>query len=457
MADRILVVDDEPGMRRSLAIMLRRDGYEVCEASGGKEALEQVGDHVLDLVIADLRMAPVSGLDVLQALKRTTPDVEVIVMTAYGTVETAVEAMKLGAFDFITKPFQQEEILLRVRNGLEKRRLTREISLLRSEVKSAFGLEGIVAGSAAMREILGTLPRIAQTESTVLITGESGTGKELVARAIHAASRRASRPFISVSCAALPEQLLENELFGHVRGAFTGAETARKGLLEEAHTGTFFLDEIGEAPSSIQVKLLRVLEERSLRRLGDNRSIPIDVRIIAATNRDLDSAVRDKSFREDLFYRLNVIRLHLPPLRERLDDLPLLARHCLALHCRKLDRRLEGFAPEALVALGRYSYPGNVRELSNIIERMVALATGPRIELPDLPDLLVRSHPVPGSPRPEEEPAAPSLREAVSVVEQERLLEELRVTNWNISHAATRLGISRNTLRYRMEKYGLHP
>jgi DNA-binding NtrC family response regulator len=456
MADKILVVDDEAGMRRSLAIMLQRQGYEVGEAAGGKEALELMNDDVVDLVIADLRMTPVSGLDLLQAVKRATPDVEVIVMTAFGTVETAVEAMKLGAFDFITKPFQQEEILLRVRNALEKRRLRREIDRLRSEATTAFGLEGIVGTSAAMREILAALPRIAQTDSTVLITGESGTGKELVARALHGASRRASRPFVSVSCAALPEPLLESELFGHVRGAFTGALGARKGLLEDAHTGTFFLDEIGEAPTSIQTKLLRVLEERSLRRLGDNRPVSIDVRIIAATNRDLESAVQDKSFREDLLYRLNVIRLHMPPLRERLDDLPLLARHLLVRHCQQLDRRLEGFAPEVLAALGRYSYPGNVRELSNIIERMVALATGPRIELHDLPDPLGRPGQAAASLRPDD-PPGPSLRETISVAEQERLLQALRETSWNVSRAATRLGISRNTLRYRMEKYGLHP
>jgi len=455
MAAKILIVDDESGMRRSLAIMLRREGYEVAEASGGQEAIERFGEDVLDLVIADLRMTPISGLDVLRAVKQTTPDVEVILMTGYGTVETAVEAMKLGAFDFITKPFQHEEILIRVRNALEKCRLAREFNLLRSEVDSAFGLKGIIGTSAAMREVLNILPRVAQTDSTVLITGESGTGKELVTRAIHAASRRAGRPFVSVSCAALPEQLLENELFGHVKGAFTGAQAARRGLLEEAHTGTFFLDEIGEAPPSIQTKLLRVLEERSLRRLGDNRSVEIDVRIIAATNRDLENAVQEKKFREDLLYRLNVIRLHLPPLRDRLDDVPLLAQHFLAIHCKRLDRRLDGFAPEALAVLRRYGFPGNVRELINLIERAVALTQGPRLELRDLPDLLHRpgGRTSPTVPEPAPLPASDSS----AVNEQERLLGALRDTNWNVSRAAARLGISRNTIRYRMEKYGLHP
>jgi DNA-binding NtrC family response regulator len=456
MATKILVVDDEAGMRRSLAIMLRREGYEVLEASGGKEALDQLGEDVLDLVIADLRMTPVSGLDVLRAVKQTTPDVEIILMTGYGTVETAVEAMKLGAFDFIAKPFRHDEILLRVRNAIEKRRLSCECNLLRSEVDSAFGLKGIIGTSAAMRELLKVLPRVAQTDSTVLLTGESGSGKELVARAIIAASRRANRPFVSVNCTALPEQLLENELFGHVKGAFTGAQGARRGLLEEAHTGTFFLDEIGEAPISIQTKLLRVLEERSLRRLGDNRSIPIDVRIIAATNRDLDTAVQEKRFRDDLLYRLNVIRLHLPPLRDRLDDVPLLARHFLSVYCQRLDRRLEGFAPDALATLQRYSYPGNVRELINIIERAVALAPGSRIELSDLPDLLHRPAPRVDTVA-ETPPLVRTVPEPASGNEQERLLAALRDTNWNVSRAAARLGISRNTIRYRMEKYGLHP
>jgi two-component system response regulator HydG len=454
MAPKILVADDEPGMRKSLAIMLRRDGYTVSEAASGQAALEQLGADVFGLVIADLRMEPVSGLELLRAIKQATPGVEVILMTGFGSIESAVEAMKLGAFDFITKPFQQEEILLRVRNALEKHRLKEEVDLLRAEVTTAFGVEGIVGTSAPMRQLLELLPRAARSDSTVLITGESGTGKELVARALHAASRRADGPFVSVSCAALPEPLLESELFGHVKGAFTGALAARKGLLEEAHRGTFFLDEIGEAPASIQVKLLRVLEERTLRRLGDNRPIAIDVRIVAATNRDLQTAVREKRFREDLLYRLDVISIHLPPLRERMEDVPLLARHFLGLHCRKLERRLEGIAPAAMDALRHYSFPGNVRELSHVLERAVALAAGPVIEVHDLPEAVVRGE---TPPPPPSAPGTSSLREAVDSVEQEQILEALRQTDWNISRAAQRLGISRNTLRYRMEKYRLQP
>ncbi len=453
MTAKILVADDEPGMRKSLAIMLRREGYAVCEAASGKDALDQLGSDVFGLVVADLRMEPVTGLDLLRAMKQANAGAEVILMTGFGSIEAAVEAMKLGAFDFITKPFQQEEILLRVRNAMERHHLKEEVNQLRAEVTSAFGVEGILGTSEPMRRLLELLPRVARTDSTALITGESGTGKELVARALHAASRRAHGPFVSVSCAALPEPLLESELFGHVKGAFTGALAARKGLLEEAHQGTFFLDEIGEAPASIQAKLLRALEERTLRRLGDNREIAIDVRIVAATNQDLEVAVREKRFREDLLYRLNVIRIDLPALRERMEDVPLLARHFLGVHSRKLGRRLEGLTPAAIDALRRYGFPGNVRELSHVIERAVALAAGPMIDVHDLPERLVRGE----APPPPAAPAASPLKEAVDSVEREQILEALRQTDWNVSQAAQRLGISRNTLRYRMEKYRLHP
>ncbi|HMH49906.1 MAG TPA: sigma-54 dependent transcriptional regulator [Candidatus Acidoferrum sp.] len=455
---RVLVVDDEAGMRKSLAIMLRREAYAVSEAAGGTEALDQLGREVFDLIVADLNMDDLSGLEVLRHVKQANPDVEVIMMTAYGTIESAVEAMKLGAFDFITKPFQPEEILLRVRNAVDKRQLRREVHRLRAEAQNASGLERIVGVSEPMRRLLASVPRVGQTDSTVLVTGESGTGKELIAHAIHATSRRAQGPFVSVSCAALPEHLLENELFGHVKGAFTGALAARKGLLEDAHGGTFFLDEVGEAPLAIQVKLLRVLEERSIRRLGDNRSLPVDIRVVAATNRDLDVAVGEKTFREDLLYRLNVIRLHLPPLRERSDDVPLLARHFLAMHCRQLASDLEGFSPDALAVLAGYPFPGNVRELSNVIEQAVALAAGPLIELDDLPERVRRGQsPAARLTPPTATMSSSPLEDALEGVEQEQIREALRVTGWNISQAATRLGVSRNTLRYRIEKYGLRP
>jgi two-component system, NtrC family, response regulator HydG len=455
---RVLVVDDEAGMRKSLAIMLRREHYLVAEAAGGTEALDQLGREVFDLIVADLNMDDLSGLEVLRHAKQANPDVEVIMMTAFGTIESAVGAMKLGAFDFITKPFQAEEILLRVRNAVDKRQLRREVHRLRVEAQNASGLERIVGASEPIRRLLANVPRVGQTDSTVLITGESGTGKELIARALHTTSRRAPGPFVSVSCAALPEQLLETELFGHVKGAFTGALAARKGLLEEAQGGTFFLDEVGEAPLAIQTKLLRVLEERSIRRLGDNRSWPVDIRVVAATNRDLDVAVREKTFREDLLYRLNVIRLHLPPLRERSDDIPILARHFLALHCRQLARDLEGFSPDALATLSDYAFPGNVRELQNVIEQAVALATGPLIELHDLPERVCHPQSLAGrAPLSAATTSSTPLEDALEGVEQEQIREALRLTGWNISQAATRLGVSRNTLRYRIEKYGLRP
>ncbi|MFQ5656780.1 MAG: sigma-54-dependent transcriptional regulator [Candidatus Methylomirabilales bacterium] len=448
MTNRILVVDDEPGMRKSLGIILRRAGYVVTEAPGGKEAADLFGKDVFDLVISDLKMEPLSGLDLLRQVKQLSHDVEGILMTGYGTIEAAVEAMKLGAFDFITKPFQPEEILLRVRNALEKRRLKAEVHHLRVEVKSAFGFEGIVGQSEGIRQVLAILPRAAQSDSTVLVTGESGTGKELVARAIHTASRRAQGPFVSVSCAAFPEHLLENELFGHVKGAFTGALAARRGLLEEAHGGTFFLDEIGEAPLPIQTKLLRVLEDRSIRRLGDNRSVPVDVRIVAATNRDLQIAVSEKSFRDDLFYRLNVIRIHVPPLRERTEDIPLLARHFLAQHCQRLGRDLDGFSPAALQILAAYDFPGNIRELGNVVEQAVALAVGPMIEPNDLHEKLLRPETAAVSTA-----SAPPGPKSVAALERDLIVERLKARGGNLGLVAKDLGISRTTLWRRMKEF----
>jgi DNA-binding NtrC family response regulator len=452
MSGKILVVDDEPGVRKSLAIMLRREGYDVAEAADAAGALEHLGREVFDLVITDLRMGEVSGIDLLRAIGQTSPTVPTIVVTAFGTVESAVEAMKLGAFDFVTKPFRPEEILIRARNALESRRLREEVQQLRTEAKVAFGLDGIVAVSDSMREVLAKLPRIAQTQGTVLVTGESGTGKELVARAVHLASRRAHGPFVSVSCASVPESLLENELFGHVKGAFTGALAARKGLIEEAHGGTFFLDEVGETPASIQAKLLRILEDRTLRRLGDNRSIPVDVRIVAATNRDLEAAIRDKVFREDLFYRLNVFRIHLPPLRERREDIPVLARHFSVMHAQRLGRDCTGFSPEAIQALCLYDFPGNVRELSNMVEQAVALAAESQVELVDLPDAV---HPA-GPPRfaPETAPASPE-EPAKTLAELERglIIDRIKARSGNLNLVAADLGISRTTLWRRMREY----
>ncbi len=447
MTTKILIVDDDPRMRKSLSNLLNREGYGITEAPGGKEAADHLGRDVFDLVIADLKMEPVSGLDLLRLVKQMSPDVEVILITAFGTIEVAVKAMKLGAFDFITKPFQVEEILLRVRNALEKHRLKEEVNQLRTEVKTAFGFEGIVG----MSEVLTILPRVAQTDSTVLVTGESGTGKELVARAIHAASRRPRGTFVSVSCAALPEQLLENELFGHVKGAFTGALAARKGLLEEANGGTFFLDEIGDASLSIQAKLLRVLEDRSIRRIGDNRSIPVDVRMVAATNRDLQSAMREKLFREDLFYRLNVIPIHVPPLRERGGDIPPLVAHFIEKYHGKIKKQVSGVSPQAMTLLMAYRWPGNVRELENIIQRMMVVAKGDTLDVQDLPPEIS------GKEAPHEKPKDMKgiTRESAGLAEKNLILDALTKSRGNVTQAARSLGISRVTLQKKMKMYNL--
>jgi len=447
---RILVVDDEPGMRRSLAISLKREGYEVEEAAGGTEALVRLEREIYDLVMTDLKMVPVGGLEVLAAAKKTAPQTEVIVMTAYGSIEAAVEAMRLGAFDFVGKPFKAEEILGRVRNALEKARLTTEVRLLREDLRTRVGFEQLLGQSPAMQALLAKAARVAVTDSTVLVMGESGTGKELVARAIHARSLRAAKPFVSVNCAAFPEQLLESELFGHIKGAFTGAVATRKGLLEEAHGGTFFFDEVGDTPSGIQAKLLRVLEDRIIRRLGENRPIRVDVRILAATNRDLTAAIREKVFREDLYYRLNVVALHLPPLRARREDVPLLAHHFLGVAGRQLDKPVRGFSGEALALLQAYDYPGNIRELENAVEQAVAFAMGPQIGSEDLPEA-IRSGP--RGRGDEATPAAGTLEE----MERDLILRRIRELNGNLSLAARALGIGRTTLWRKMKEYRIEP
>ncbi len=451
MTTKILIVDDDPRMRKSLANLLHREGYVITEAPGGKEAADHLGSDVFDLVIADLKMEPLSGLDLLRLVKQMSPDVEVILITAFGTIEVAVEAMRLGAFDFITKPFQVEEILLRVRNALEKHRLKEEVNQLRTEVKTAFGFEGIVGVSEEMRQVLTILPRVAQIDSTVLVTGESGTGKELIARAIHAASRRPHGPFVSVSCAALPENLLESELFGHVKGAFTGALAARKGLLEEARGGTFFLDEIGEAPLPIQAKLLRVLEDRSIRRLGDNRSFQVDVRLVAATNRDLQSAMREKLFREDLFYRLNVVPIHVPPLRERGGDIPPLVAHFIEKYHGKIKKQVSGVSPQAMTLLMAYRWPGNVRELENVIQRMMVVAKGDTLDVQDFPPEISGKE----VPREKAKDLKGITRESAGLAEKNLILDSLAKSGGNVTQAARSLGISRVTLQKKMKMYKL--
>ncbi|HSC86662.1 MAG TPA: sigma-54 dependent transcriptional regulator, partial [Polyangiaceae bacterium] len=389
---RILVVDDQRNMRTTLSMLLRGAGYEVDEAEDGKQGSEMGASEGYELVITDLRLGQPDGMAVLRAIREAQPHCEVIVMTAYGTIESAVEAMRLGAFDYLQKPFSEQELLLKVEKALESRRLRGQVEAFAQEFRERYGFDNIVGRSGAIRNLLSRVVRVAPTDVTVLITGESGTGKELIARAVHANSRRADKPFISINCAAITETLLESELFGHARGSFTGATTARKGLLEEAEGGTFFFDEIAETTLAFQAKLLRTIQEGEVRRVGDNRPIRVDVRVIAATNVDLAEAVEEKRFREDLFYRLNVARFKLPPLRERQEDIPLLFDFFLAKYNQKMGTRVQ-VAEGVVERLMAYPFPGNVRELENMVEQAVALCSGV-ITLDDiLPEAALQDEP----------------------------------------------------------------
>ncbi len=379
----ILIADDQKNMRTTLAMMLRRSGHDVAEAKDGSDACDAIDDEAYDLVITDLRMGKVDGIDVLRHVRENSPLTETIVMTAYGTIESAVEAMRLGAWDYIQKPFTEDELQVKIDKALERRWLTGEVSLLTHEFKERYKFENIIGRSRSTREILTRIIKIAPTDTTVLITGESGTGKELIAKAIHANSRRSNRPFVPVNCAAISETLLESELFGHTRGSFTGAVSTRKGLFEEADGGTFFFDEIAETSPSFQAKLLRAIQEMEIRRVGDNRPIQINMRCIAATNQDLQTEIREKRFREDLYYRLNVARFRIPPLRERPEDIPLLVEHFIKRFSKKMRRSVK-LADDAMDSLMSYNYPGNVRELENLIEQGVALTIDGEIRIGDL-------------------------------------------------------------------------
>ena len=447
---KILVVDDQRNMRTTLSLMLRGAGHEVTEAADGDEACQRVDGDAFDLVLTDLRMAGKDGLDVLRHVKETTPMTEVLVMTAYGTIESAVEAMRIGAYDYIQKPFAEEELLVKIERAIEKRKLAGAMSAMTASFRERYGFSNIIGRSAAIRDVLARIVRIAPTDTTVLITGESGTGKELVARAIHANSLRADKPFVTVNCAAVSETLLESELFGHVRGAYTGAVTARRGLFEEANGGTFFFDEIAETQPAFQAKLLRAIQEGEIRRLGDNKAVTVDVRIIAATNQDLQEAIADKRFRLDLYYRLNVARFVLPPLRERREDIPLLVEHFVDKYARKMRRRVE-LGEGVIDYLVRYDFPGNIRELENMIEQGVALAVDGRIRLDDIvpPEIQQRVTPTPGSV------AGRRLTEVVDDAEREAIAKVLREVEGNKEKAAEGLGLSGTTPWRKMKRLNI--
>jgi two-component system NtrC family response regulator len=455
----ILVVDDEPNYLVVLSELLKEEGFEVMTAQKGEDGLEIVEETDLDIVLTDMRMPGMDGLELLKEIKSYNKDLPVIMITAFGEVEKAVVAMRAGAYNYLTKPFNNDELLLNIRKAIEHYSLLRENLRLRDEARVRYGFASIVGKNARMQEIYQLIEKVAPTPSSVLITGESGTGKELVARAIHINSPREKAPFISVNCAALPETLLESELFGHERGAFTGATSMRKGRFELADSGTLFLDEIGDIPLPLQAKLLRVLQERSFERVGGSHPIKVDVRIITATNRDLKDEVDEGRFREDLYYRLNVLHIHLPPLRERADDIPMLTDHFITKFAKMLnkpDLRISGEALRYLVGL---PWEGNVRELENTIERAAILCSGDVIQAEDVhPDVAVNKREVDWSSEVDFEKFIPSnlsLPEVLSGVEEEMVKRALKEANFVQARAAESLGITKSLLQYKMKKYHL--
>jgi len=459
--EKILVVDDEKGMRDFLGLVLKKEGYYVAVASDGEEAIKILQKDIFDLVITDVKMPKLSGIDVLKAVKETSSETLMIIITAFASTETAIEALKEGAYDYITKPFQIEEVKLIIRNALEKRHLRAENILLRRELKGLATFENIIGKSEKMQKVFETVRKVADTNSNVLIFGESGTGKELIARSIHFNSRRKDKPFVTVNCSALPETLLESELFGHMKGSFTGAISNKEGLFEVANDGTVFLDEIGETSPAIQVKLLRVLQEKEFRRIGGTKDVRVDVRIIAATNRDLDRAVAEGTFREDLYYRLDVIPIHLPPLRERLEDVQLLVQHFLAKFSQTAGKTVPGITPDAVELLKAQEWRGNVRELENVIERVVALL-GPSRRKDDMisPEDLRGCIQKPSQkdawalPLPEE---GLNLEGFLDRLEREFLLKALERTRWVKKEAAKLLQMDFRAFRYRLAKHKVTP
>jgi len=447
----VLIIDDEPGLRQTVSLILSGEGYEVLVASDGEEGLARALEHKPDIILCDVRMPRLSGLHFLERYQAEGGTGLVIMMTAYGSVDLAIEAMKKGAYDYISKPFSADQVILALRKAEEREALRREVGRLREEVRIERRFEEIVTRSAAMQEALAMATRVARYPSPVLITGESGTGKELVARLIHSQSDRAHRNFVPLNCGAIPENLLEAELFGYTRGAFTGADRDRPGLFEEAAGGTLFLDEIGEMPALLQVKLLRALQEGEVRRLGENRAREVDVRIIAATNKDLEEEIRAGRFRQDLYYRVAVVPIHLIPLRQRREEIPHLARHFVEAHNERLRLEVKGIEPDALRLLTEYSWPGNVRELENTIERAMVMATGPKITVADLPSHI--TNPVPAIDSPELSMDELSVKKHSAALERRLIIRALERTRGNKTKAAELLELSSRALLYKMRDY----
>lgn len=447
----VLIIDDEPGLRQTVSIILGGEEYEVLTAADGEEGLLRARESEPDIILCDVRMPRLSGLDFLERYQEEGGKALVIMMTAYGSVDLAIEAMKKGAYDYISKPFSADQLILTLKKAEEREALRREVGRLREEVRIERRFEEIVTRSAAMEEALSMASRVARYPSPVLVTGESGTGKELVARLIHSQSDRAEKKFVPLNCGAIPENLLEAELFGYVRGAFTGAERERPGLFEEASGGTLFLDEIGEMPALLQVKLLRALQEGEVRRLGENRAREVDVRIVAATNKDLEEEIRAGRFRQDLYYRIAVVPIHLIPLRQRREEIPLLARHFVEVHNERLRLDLDGIESDALRLLSDYGWPGNVRELENTIERAMVLATGRKITIADLPPHI--SNPVPIIDSPELSMDELSVKKHSAALEKRLIIKALERTRGNKTRAAELLELSSRALLYKMRDY----
>lgn len=450
MTGSILIADDESSIRESLTIVLRDEGYNCTAVEDGEEAIRAIDEKSFDIIITDLKMPKTGGLGVLEHALQYSSDTLTIIITAHATLETAISALRKGAADYILKPLDFDEVLIRIENLLEHKKVVQENKYLREQIDQEFNFNHIIGESGAMKHVYKMVERVSSATSNVLVTGESGTGKELVARAIHSNSDRAKKPFLAINCGAIPEDLVESELFGHKKGAFTGAASDKDGIFVAAHGGTVFLDEVAEIPLNLQVNLLRVLQEREVKPVGSNQTISFDTRIIAATNKDLEAEVEKGNFRDDLYYRLNVVELPLPPLQERREDIPLLAHHFLKKYNKELKRNLKGISSEAMSAMMAYQWKGQVRELENIIERSVLLSDNEYLQLEDLPGAIRNT-----SGSEEVDMDSQTLEKAVQVFEKHHIQSMLKRTGGNKSEAARLLGIDPSTLYRKMERLGL--
>lgn len=457
MKSRILVVDDEESIREFLEIMLRKEGYEITLAEDGLRAKDLLTKKTFDMVISDLQMPGMTGLELLKHVKESYPDLTFMMITAFGTTENAVEAMKMGAYDYLTKPFKIDEVRLNVYNALRAKNLETENRVLRKELVKEYNFQNMVGNSPVMHQVFDLVRRVSMTPTNILITGESGTGKEVVAKAIHYNGPLKDKPFVTVNCGAIPENLMESEMFGHKKGSFTGAIVDKAGLFEAADGGTLFLDEVGELPLTIQVKLLRAIQERTIRRVGANEDMKVDVRIIAATNRDLEDMVKAGTFRQDLYYRLNVINIRTPSLRERKEDIPLLAKHFLKKYNERMNKNIGAISDEVMQLLVKYDYPGNVRELENLIERTVALEAGNTILPESLPPMVntPSGRKMASSQEIEIGEEGIDLDKVVGQIEKEILIKAIHAAGGIKKRAAKLLNITFRSMRYRIEKYNL--